>query len=41
MELTAAMNARYSDRTQVQKIGQEILRESTMLFLAFSSLRFL
>ena len=39
MELTAAMNARYSDRTQVQKIGQEILRESTMLFLAFSSLR--
>lgn len=26
MELTSAMNARYSDRTQVQKISQDVLR---------------
>jgi len=28
MELTAAMNARYSDREQVQNIAQNVLRES-------------
>ena len=28
MELTAAMNARYSDRRQIQKIAQQTLRES-------------
>jgi hypothetical protein len=27
MELTAAMNARYSDRTQIQNIAQRTLRE--------------
>jgi len=31
MELTAAMNARYSDRRQVQTIAQDVLRECVML----------
>lgn len=28
MELTAAMNARFSEREQVQNIAQNVLRES-------------
>jgi hypothetical protein len=27
MELTAAMNARYSDRTEVQRMAQDVLRK--------------
>ena len=36
MELTAAMNARYSDRTETQRLAQEVLRKSSDILVSLA-----